>query len=91
MKADSFRLSVKVVPSSSMDVIVGWLGESLKVKVRAPAEKNRANRAVEKLIANELGLSPGSVLVVSGHTAAQKTIEVSNISQSDGLKLLPAR
>jgi len=28
------RLSLKVVPGSSRDDIVGWLGDSLKVKVK---------------------------------------------------------
>lgn len=88
MKTKHFRMPVKVVPSSSRDAIVGWLGTSLKVKVRAPAEKGRANKAVEKLIANELGLSSKSVLIVSGHTAAQKIIEISGLSQSEGLNLL---
>jgi uncharacterized protein (TIGR00251 family) len=91
MKTKNFRLSVKVLPSSSRDVIVGWLGEALKIKVRAPAEKGRANKAVEKVIANLLGISMRSVSVVSGHTTALKIIEISDISEPDGLKLLPAR
>jgi uncharacterized protein (TIGR00251 family) len=82
---------VKVVPSSSRDIIVGWLGEALKIKVRAPAEKGRANKAVEKIIANALGISISSVSVVSGHTTVLKTIEISDINESDGLKLLPGR
>jgi len=40
------RLSLKVVPGSSRDEIVGWLGDSLKVKVKAPPDKGRANEAV---------------------------------------------
>jgi len=30
------RLNLKVVPRSSRDEIVGWLGDSLNVKVNAP-------------------------------------------------------
>ena len=82
---------MKVVPSSSRDAIVGWLGEALKIKVRAPAEKGRANKAVEKVIANALGISLRSVSVVSGQTTALKIIEISENSESDGLKLLPHR
>ena len=89
MKTKCFRLSVKVVPSSSRDAIVGWLGEALKIKVRAPAEKGRANKAVEKVIANALGISLRSVSVVSGQTTALKIIEIRENSESDGLKLLP--
>ncbi len=43
------RLSLKVVPGSSRDEIVGWLGDSLKVKVKAPPEKGRANEAVDAM------------------------------------------
>ena len=89
MKTNCFRLTVKVVPSSSRDAVAGWLGEALKIKVRAPAEKGQANKAVEKIIANALGVSFRSVSVVKGFTTALKIIEITDISESDGLKLLP--
>ena len=91
MKTKNFRLTVKVVPSSSRDIIVGWLGQALKIKVRAPAQKGRANKAVEKVIANALGISIRSVSVVSGHTRALKIIEIGDINEADGLKLLPGK
>ena len=50
------RLSLKVVPGSSRDEIVGWLGDSLKVKVKALPEKGRANEAVVALLAERLGI-----------------------------------
>jgi uncharacterized protein (TIGR00251 family) len=37
---------VKVVPGSSRDQIMGWLGDPLKIKVTAPPEKGKANEAV---------------------------------------------
>jgi uncharacterized protein len=63
------RLSLKVVPGSSRDEIVGWLGDSLKVKVKAPPEKGRANEAVVALLAERLGTDASSIAVVSGHSS----------------------
>lgn len=45
------RINIKVVPNSSRDEVVGWLGDALKVKVMAPPEKERANEAVIALLA----------------------------------------
>ena len=59
------------------------------MKVRAPAEKGRANKSVEELIARTLGLARGRVTIVSGHTSEMKVVEVSSISEADLLQLLP--
>jgi uncharacterized protein (TIGR00251 family) len=70
------RLNLKVVPGSSRDEIVGWLGDSLKVKVKAPPEKGRANEAVVALLAERLGTDASSIAVVSGHSSPAKVLEV---------------
>lgn len=70
------RLSLKVVPGSSRDEVVGWLGESLKVKVKAPPEKGRANEAVVALLADRLGIDPSSIAVASGHRSPAKIVAV---------------
>jgi len=33
------RFNVKVVPGSSRDHVIGWLGDALKITVASPAEK----------------------------------------------------
>jgi hypothetical protein len=52
----SARLTVKVVPGSSRDQIIGWLGDALKVKVTAPGRqppdrsgKPRTNQVVNRI------------------------------------------
>ena len=60
------RLNVKVVPGSSRNRIVGWLGDALKIKVTAPPEKGRANEAVLSLLAERLGLPADAVAVARG-------------------------
>ena len=70
------RLSLKVVPGSSRDEIVGWLGDSLKVKVKAPPEKGRANEAVIALLAERLRIDASGIAMVSGHGSPAKVVDV---------------
>ena len=70
------RLSLKVVPGSSRDEIVGWLGDSLKMKVKAPPEKGRANEAVVALLAERLRIDASSIAMVSGHGSPAKVVDV---------------
>ncbi len=76
-------LAVKVVPGARRDGIAGRLGDRLKVRVAAPPEGGRANRAVCELIARELGVRASAVEVVSGHTSAEKTLLVKGVRVHD--------
>jgi uncharacterized protein len=82
------RIRIKVVPSSSKDAIVGWLGEALKIKVKAPPEKGKANAAVVELLAAHLGLEPSRITVVSGHTSPSKVLSVQGLEDSQIVALL---
>jgi uncharacterized protein len=77
------KLSIKVVPASSRNGIAGWLGETLKVRVTAPAERGKANMALETVVAEALGISKDCVHVVTGHTSPRKTVEVTGLSKDD--------
>ena len=47
-------IAVKVVPRAAQDEIVGWLEGVLKVRVMAPPQDGRANRALEALLADPI-------------------------------------
>ena len=70
------RFKVKVVPGSSRNEIVGWLGDALKIKVMAPPEKGKANEAVVELLAAALGIATDDIIVVSGHSSPAKVVAV---------------
>jgi uncharacterized protein YggU (UPF0235/DUF167 family) len=74
----SLKLPLKVIPGASREH-VQWFGEGLKVKVTMVPEKGQANRAVEKLLAQRLGLPESAVRIVSGHTSQQKLVELDGI------------
>ena len=72
---DETRLHIIVRPGARMDGVTGvdvWRS-AVQVKVRDPAVKGRANKAVEHLLASALDTK---VAIISGHTASQKVIRV---------------
>lgn len=82
------RITVKVVPGSSRDQIVGWLAEALKIKVAAPPERGKANEAIIKLLSKKLGVSPQDVQIESGHSSPMKVIALYGIDRDAILKML---
>jgi hypothetical protein len=79
---------VKVVPGASRDAIAGWLGEALKVRVRAAPERGKANAAVEALVARALRVPRRSVRVASGQTSPHKVLEISDLSAAEASQRL---
>jgi uncharacterized protein (TIGR00251 family) len=72
------KLQIKVIPSSSKDSIAGWLDDTLRIKVKAPPEKGKANKAVIRLLESILSLPKGSITISSGLTSAIKIVEIYN-------------
>ena len=66
MEASIATLPVKVVPASSRNRIAGWLGDTLKITVTAPAESGKANAAVAATLATALGVPASWVRVLRG-------------------------
>jgi len=75
------RLRVRVSPGARRTEIAGRHGDGWKVRVAAPPEDGRANEAVLRLLAAQLGLPRRAVTIVSGHTAREKVVELDGISQ----------
>ncbi|MBU4531853.1 MAG: DUF167 domain-containing protein [Hoeflea sp.] len=74
-------IAVRLTPGASVDAFDGLVEDSagvfrLKARVRAVAENNKANRAIEKLIAKRLRIGKTSVRVISGDTSRSKIIRI---------------
>jgi uncharacterized protein len=90
----TINIAVKVVPRSSKDEIVGWLDGALKVRVTAPPQDGRANRALEALLAAALGLKKNAVTVTAGLGSARKRVAIAGLTQEEivrRLEAVPAR
>ena len=76
---DSCTLELKVIPHAPRDEIAGWLGATLKVKVRAPALEGRANEALTDFLADRLGLPPRAVALVRGGRSRHKVVRIDGL------------
>ncbi len=79
-------LSVRLTPRGGRDAIEGveMLADGravLTARVRAVPEDGRANAALEKLLADELGYSARAIRIVAGATSRLKTIRIDGAYQ----------
>lgn len=78
---DTFRIAVRLTPKGGRDAIEGWATDAsgaryLKARVAAPPEDGKANRALQVLLAEALGVAKTKVAIVAGETARMKRIEI---------------
>ncbi len=69
-------LWVKAVPGASRNQIAGILGDRLKVRVSAPPEGGKANKAICKLLARALGVKANQVSIESWAARPEKVLRV---------------
>jgi uncharacterized protein (TIGR00251 family) len=77
---DSCRLAVKAVPNAPRSAVVGWVDDTLKVKVHPPALDGRANLALCEFLAGELGLKKSAVSLHQGAKSRLKVLEIKGLS-----------
>jgi uncharacterized protein (TIGR00251 family) len=70
------RIAVRVQPRARRNELAGERGGALLVRVTAPPVEGRANDAVRKLLAKQLGVAPGRVAVVRGESGRNKLVEI---------------
>ena len=71
------ELRIKVVPGASRSEIAGVLGDRLKIRVAAPPEQGKANRAVIELLKE--WLETPDVEIVAGRSGAEKTVRIRGV------------
>lgn len=79
---------LKAVPGASRDAIAGLLGERLKIRVSAPPERGKANKAICILLAQTLGVRKGDIEIVSGATSPEKTVRVRGVDAVQARRVL---
>ena len=75
-------MDIKVVPGARNDQITGILGTRIKIRVSAPPESGKANKAACRLIAKALDIKGSEVTVIAGKSSPEKTIRISGVSEN---------
>lgn len=75
----SVHLLLRVTPRAAKNAVDGWRADAvgdprLLVRVTAPADKGRANKAVIRLIAKSMGVAPGRIRIIRGETDRNKVL-----------------
>lgn len=85
------RFAIRVKPGAKRDFVGGEYAGALVVAVTAPAVAGKANEAVRKVLAKELGVRSRDLIVVQGERARDKVIELGAAPAGAGERLAALR
>lgn len=69
-------LQVKITPNSPTNSLIGWQENTLKIRIHAPPDKNKANEELIDFLAALLHLPKNHIQILSGHTSRLKKLEI---------------
>ena len=72
----SVRLRLRVSAGASRRRVLGVHGGALKLSVKTPPERGKANKDVLALVAETFGLAPSDVEIVAGETSPDKVVRL---------------
>ena len=73
-------LRLRVIPNARRDDVVGEYGDTVKIKIAAPALEGKANEAIRGFLAERLGVSVRAVEFVSGEKSRDKVVTVEGLN-----------
>jgi uncharacterized protein len=74
-------IRVKVKPGARAEKIEILTPDTLRIAVPAPAENNRANHALIKMLSRFLKIPPSDIIIARGRNSRQKLIELVGIDR----------
>jgi len=83
-------LKVRVTAGARGDALVGWQGDVLRLKVRAAAERGKANESVRRLLAASLGVPASNVTLVRGAASRDKLLFIDGLNDDEVRRALHA-
>jgi uncharacterized protein (TIGR00251 family) len=76
-------IQVHIVPNAKIDAVVGEYGDSIKIKLRAPAVEGKANTALRRFLSEKLGIPQNAIVLERGERSRNKVIRIDGRSEQD--------
>ena len=76
-------IGVRVTPGARRDEVIGWSGDELRIRLRAPPEGGQANQALRRLLAEKLDIPRSAVEIVAGATSRRKLLRIAGASKQE--------
>ncbi len=70
------KLTVHLVPGAKTTEVVGFEGQTVKIRISAPPIEGRANEALIRFLADKLDLAPSELSIKTGLSSKYKVIEI---------------
>lgn len=87
-KDGNCSISLKVIPKSFRNQVVGEEGGALKIKIQAPPVEGAANEAVVEFLASIFNKPKNSFLVMKGQKSRHKVINIQGAQAKEVLESL---
>ena len=71
--------------------MVGDHGDAIKIKLRAPAMEGKANAALIRFLAAQLGILPRQIALMRGEKSRDKLIRIKGLSEREVQERLGVR
>lgn len=84
---NSCLLTIKAVPNAPRSEVVGWMGDTLKVRLKAPPVDGKANTELCRFLAETLGLPKSAVTLATGGSSREKRVRIEGLTMADVQRL----
>ena len=76
-------LSLRVQPRASRNAVVGWTGDTLKIRLTALPVEGAANAACLAFLADLLDLPQSHIEILQGSHSRTKVLRITGLSQEE--------
>ena len=79
----SATIKVRVQPKASKNEVLGYQGDTLRLRVTAPPEGGKANEEVISLLAEALGVAKSQISILQGYASRNKLVAVASLTPEE--------